>query len=188
MADRRHELLRPEDATTWEEFQARWVIERGRYRAARRSWRDVARIVFSVSPCLAAIVFWVGVTLADNAGRWILLALAIICTGLFLWDVAGVARKRWRGSHRYRQLGRLAGNGRRGRIAAKSRKPARAARKSGGTIWGWKHPARDFRPIARRAVGRTPVSRADQAADSRDVLISFPLWLRQEITARRHFR
>ena len=39
MADRRHELLRPEDATTWEEFQARWVIERGRYRAARRSCR-----------------------------------------------------------------------------------------------------------------------------------------------------
>lgn len=107
MADRRHELLRPEDASSWEEFQARWVIERARYRAARRSWKEVARIVFSVIPGLAAIVFWIGATLAHNAGRWILLALAIVCTGLFVWDIAGVVRNWWSGSHRYRQLGRL---------------------------------------------------------------------------------
>jgi hypothetical protein len=29
MTDRRQELLRPKDATSWDEFQARWVIERG---------------------------------------------------------------------------------------------------------------------------------------------------------------
>ncbi len=107
MADRRHELLRPEDATSWQEFQERWAIERARYRGARRSWKDVARIALSVIPGLAAIVFWIAVGLADTTARWVLLVLALLCTGLFVWDIAGVVRKRWRRSRRYRQLGRL---------------------------------------------------------------------------------
>ncbi|HYY19196.1 MAG TPA: hypothetical protein VE864_10170, partial [Streptosporangiaceae bacterium] len=59
MSDRDRELLPPEEATSWDEFQDRWVIERARYAGTGRSWRDTGRILLSVIPGLAAVVFWV---------------------------------------------------------------------------------------------------------------------------------
>jgi len=110
MTDPRHDLLPPEDATSWEEFQERWAIERARDRVAGRSWRDTARIMLSVIPGLAAVVIWVAFALATGpVARWLLLALALACTLLFGLTVGGVLRRRGRARHRRRQLDRLRG-------------------------------------------------------------------------------
>ena len=53
MTDRGRDLLPPEDATSWDEFQERYAIERGRYQVTGRSWKDTGRIVVSVIPGLA---------------------------------------------------------------------------------------------------------------------------------------
>lgn len=107
MARRDRELLRPEDATSWEEFQARSTIEQAQCRAVNGSWKDIGRIVISAVPGFGALIFWIGVAMAHNAGRWFLLVFALICTGLFSWGFGGVMRKGVRGSRRYMQLDRL---------------------------------------------------------------------------------
>ncbi|HYZ55757.1 MAG TPA: hypothetical protein VE733_19965 [Streptosporangiaceae bacterium] len=107
MADRNRKLLRPEDATSWEEFQARSVIEQAQCRGSTGSWKDIGRIVISAVPGFGALIFWIGVGTAHDAGRWFLLILALICTGLFSWGFGGVMRKGWRGSRRYMELDRL---------------------------------------------------------------------------------
>jgi hypothetical protein len=108
MADHEQELLRPEDATSWEEFQERWVIERARYRVAGRSWRDTARILLSVVPGLAAVVFWVAFAVTTGPVLpWLLLAAALACTALFGWALGGVLRRRWRARRKRHKLDRL---------------------------------------------------------------------------------
>jgi hypothetical protein len=106
MRDR--ELLPPQDATSWEEFQARWVIERGRYQeAGRRSWRETGRIWLSVLPALAAVACWAGFAATGHTVRWLLLALALIFTALFAWALGGVLRRRWRRARKRRELDQL---------------------------------------------------------------------------------
>src|ERR1700753_4514364 len=107
MRVRDRELLPLEDATSWEEFQARWVIERGRYAEVRRSWRETGRIWFSVIPGLAAVVLWVACAVPGHGVRWLLLALALICTALFGWALGGVLQRRWRRARKRRDLDRL---------------------------------------------------------------------------------
>jgi hypothetical protein len=104
MRDR--ELLPPEDATSWEEFQARWVIERGRYAEAGRSWRETGRIWLSAIPGLAAVVCWVAFAVTGHATRWALLVLALVVTALFGWALGGVLRKRWLRARKRRELDR----------------------------------------------------------------------------------
>jgi len=108
MADHEQELLRPEDATSWEEFQERWVIERARYRVAGRSWRDTARILLSVIPGLAAVVFWVAFAVTTGPVLpWLLLAAALACTALFGWALGVVLRQRWHRARKRRELDQL---------------------------------------------------------------------------------
>src|ERR1700744_6703484 len=107
MTDRGRDLLPPEDATSWDEFQERYAIERGRYQVTGRSWKDTARIAGSVVPGLAAVVFWVAFALTGAGVRWLLLALALLCTLLSAWALGGVLRRRWRAGRRGRQLDRL---------------------------------------------------------------------------------
>jgi hypothetical protein len=107
MRDRARELLPAEDATSWEEFQARWVIERGRYADVGRSWRETGRIWLSVIPALAAVVFWVAFAVTGHGARWLLLVLALICTALFGWALGGVLQRRWRRARKRRELDRL---------------------------------------------------------------------------------
>jgi hypothetical protein len=109
MTDRGQDLLRPEDATSWEEFQARWVIERARHRVTGRSWKDTGRIVLSVIPGLAAVVFWVAFAVTGDAERWVLLVLALACTMLCGWALGGVLRRRWRAGRRRHELDRIRG-------------------------------------------------------------------------------
>lgn len=107
MRDPGRDLLPPEEATSWDEFQARWVIERARYRVNGQSWKDTGRIVLSVIPGLAAVVFWVAFAVTAHAGRWVLLILALACTALWGWLLSGVLRQRWRAGHRRRELDQL---------------------------------------------------------------------------------
>jgi hypothetical protein len=107
MTDHRHDLLRPQDATSWEEFQDRWVIERARYTATRRSWKDTGRVAASVIPGLAAVVFWAAFAVTGDAGRWLLLVLALVCTALCGWAAGGVLLRRWRGRRHRHELDRL---------------------------------------------------------------------------------
>src|ERR1700753_445337 len=107
MTDRGRDLLPPEDATSWDEFQERYAIERGRYQVTGRSWKDTARIAGSVVPGLAAVVVWVAFALTGARVRWLLLALALLCTLLFTWALGGVLRRRWRAGRRGRPLERL---------------------------------------------------------------------------------
>ena len=107
MSDRGRELLPPEEATSWDEFQDRWVIERARYQDAGRSWRDTGRILLSVIPGLAAVVFWVAFAVTGHGGRWVLLVLALACTALFGWALGGVLRRRWQRARKRRELDQL---------------------------------------------------------------------------------
>src|ERR1700733_6967488 len=69
MTERGRELLPPEEATSWDEFQDRWVIERARYQGTGRTWRETGRLWLSVLPGLAAVVFWVAFALSGHGGR-----------------------------------------------------------------------------------------------------------------------
>jgi hypothetical protein len=107
MTERGRELLPPEEATSWDEFQDRWVIERARYQGTGRTWRETGRLWLSVLPGLAAVVFWVAFALSGHGVRWLLLALALICTALFGWALGGVLLRRWRRARKRRDLDRL---------------------------------------------------------------------------------
>jgi hypothetical protein len=107
MTNRGRELLPLEDATSWDEFQARWAIERARYRVTGRSRKDTGRILISVVPGLAAVVVWVAFAVSGSVVRWLLLALALIFTALFASALGGVLGRRWRASRRGRELDQL---------------------------------------------------------------------------------
>ena len=107
MTDRGRDLLPPEDATSWEEFQERYAIERARHGVTGRSWKDTGRIMISVVPALAAVVLWVAFAVNGAGVRWLLLVLALFCTLLFAWALGGVLRRRWRAGRRSRQLDQL---------------------------------------------------------------------------------
>jgi hypothetical protein len=107
MARRDRELLRPEDATSWEEFQARCTVEQAQCRAANSSNKAIGQTVLAAPFGLGAILFWAGVAMDHDAGRWFLLLFALICTGLFVWIFGKVMRRGFGGSKRYMELSRL---------------------------------------------------------------------------------
>jgi len=107
MADRKRELLRPEDATSWEEFQARCTVEQAQSRAANNSSRAIGQTLLGARSGFGAILFWGGMAFAHGAGKWPLLVLALICTGLFLRYFGRVMRRGFGGSKRYIELDRL---------------------------------------------------------------------------------
>lgn len=102
------QLLRPEDATSLEEFQARRVVEQAQIRASNSSWKGIGRILLSSLIASGAILFWAAMALAKaNAGKWVLLVLAIAFTLLFLRMFGRIELRGVRGSKRYMQLDRL---------------------------------------------------------------------------------
>ncbi len=107
MTTKDRELLRPEDATSLEEFQARRLVEQAQIRALNSSWKDIGRIILSGFLALAAIIFWVGVATEHDAGRWFMLLFALICTGFFIRIFGRIELRGARGSKRYIQLDRL---------------------------------------------------------------------------------
>jgi hypothetical protein len=108
MTPQEREPLRPEDATSLEEFQARRVIEQAQIRAMNSSWKRIGQIILSGVVGFAAIVFWGGMALAKGGGgKWVLLALAIGATLVFLRIFGRIELRGVRGSKRYIQLDRL---------------------------------------------------------------------------------
>jgi hypothetical protein len=107
MADSKRKLLRPEDATSLEEFQARSVVEQAQCRAVNSSWKTIGRVCVSAVALLGAILFWVGVAMSAGPGQVGVLILAVLCTAGFGWGFGGVMRRGARGTRRYLQLDRL---------------------------------------------------------------------------------
>src|SRR5580692_6997623 len=84
MTEQHRELLRPEDATSFQEFQARRVVEQAQIRALNSSWKGIGRIILSGVIAFGAILFWGGMAFAKGDGKWILLVPALVCTVLFI--------------------------------------------------------------------------------------------------------
>jgi hypothetical protein len=53
------------------------------------------------------VVTWVAFAVSGPSVRWLLLALALIFTGLFGWALGGVLRKRWHRARKRRELDEL---------------------------------------------------------------------------------
>jgi|SRR5450756_588966 len=101
------ELLRPEDATSLEEFQARRMAEQADIRALNSSWKDIGWIILSGFIAFAAIFCWAGVAISPDWTRWFFLVVALIFTLLFLRIFGRIEFRGARGTKRYLQLDRL---------------------------------------------------------------------------------
>jgi hypothetical protein len=107
MARKKEDLLRPEDAASLEEFQARKAVEQARIRGMNSSWKTIGKIILSGFLALGAIIFWVGVAEEHDAGRWFMLLFALICTVLLIRIFGRIELRGAGGSKRYVQLNRL---------------------------------------------------------------------------------
>jgi hypothetical protein len=93
------EVLPPEEAASWDEFQARCAVKRLPWEEARRGLMALM-VVFAVP----AVIFWV-VTL-ETADTFPF-AVAIACTAGYLWFVCMTIPALRDASRRGRQLSRL---------------------------------------------------------------------------------
>ena len=107
MRPRDRELLRPEDATSLEEFQARRLAEQADIRGLNSSWKGIGKILLSSVIGIAAIFCWAGVAKGEGFARWFFLVLALVFTLLFLRIFGRIELRGARGSKRYMQLDRL---------------------------------------------------------------------------------
>lgn len=104
MTAHERELLRPEDATSLEEFQARRAAEQAQIRGMNSSWKRLGAITLGGVVCFAAIFCWVGVGTGHGGARWFFLGLAIAFTLWFLRIFGRFELRGVRGSKRYLQL------------------------------------------------------------------------------------
>jgi len=107
MTTHKRELLRPEDATSLEEFQARRIVEQAQIRGMNGSWKRIGAILLSGLIGFVAIFFWVGVGIGQGGVRWFFLVLALGFTFWFLRIFGKIELRGVRGSKRYLQLNRL---------------------------------------------------------------------------------
>jgi hypothetical protein len=107
MTAHKRELLRPEDATSLEEFQARRVVEQAQILGMNGSWKRIGTILLSGLIGFVAIFFWVGVGIGQGGVRWFFLVLALGFTFWFLRIFGKIELRGVRGSKRYLQLNRL---------------------------------------------------------------------------------
>lgn len=107
MARQERELLRPEDASSLEEFEARCVIEQASSRAVNSSWAAIGQTVLAAVIFFVDIFFWFATVKQQGAGRWAWLVLALIFAWLFVRTFGRVLGRGARGSRRYMELSRL---------------------------------------------------------------------------------
>jgi hypothetical protein len=107
MRPRDRELLRPEDATSLEEFQARRMAEQADIRALNSSWKDIGRISLSGVLAFGAILFWGTMAFTQGGAKWVAAVPAVVCTLLFFRVFGRIELRGLRGTKRYTQLTRL---------------------------------------------------------------------------------
>lgn len=107
MADVKREVLRVEDSTSWEEFQARCTAEQAQRRGSTGSRKNIGLSALSGLLVLMAIAMWYLVAATPGGGRWAMVVMALVPTGLLIWAFGVVMRPRFRGSRRYAELDRL---------------------------------------------------------------------------------
>ena len=83
------EILRPEDATSWEEFQARYIAETLRENEPFRSNRRYLWLLPTTAFLMVEIISWIEVFKAPSPGRWIALVFALV----FIWPTFWAAAK-----------------------------------------------------------------------------------------------
>jgi hypothetical protein len=101
------ELLRPEGATSLEEFQARRIVEQAQLRGMNGSWRVIGWILLCVPIGFVDIFFWYAMATQSGNGRWAWLVFALLFAVLFLRIFGRIELRGVRGSKRYIQLDRL---------------------------------------------------------------------------------
>lgn len=107
MTNHDRELLRPEDATSWEEFDARCTIEQAQCRAVNSSNKALLQTMLAALFLFGTIFFGAGVAIGQNGARWVFLPFALVCAWLFLRRFGTVLRRGAGGSKRYAELSRL---------------------------------------------------------------------------------
>ena len=107
MAQRDRELLRPEEAASWEEFLARCTAEQARCRASGASGKALSDTVLAAPLAFGAFLFWAGVAVEHDAGRWFLLVVALFFTWLLLQALGRTIHSGLGGSRRHTELTRL---------------------------------------------------------------------------------
>lgn len=107
MADRKRELLRPEESTSFEEFQARSTMEQLLLRGSGGSWKTIGLSLLSGLIALAVIISWAVVAITPGTMRWAMVIIALIPTGLLAWVFGGVMRRAVGSTRRYYKLDRL---------------------------------------------------------------------------------
>jgi hypothetical protein len=107
MVDQKRELLRPEDATSLEEFQARSAMEQVLLRGNVGTWKTIGLSALSGLLALVTIAFWFVVAHTSGGMRWAMVVIALIPTFLLIWAFGSVMRPGMRGSRRYVELDRL---------------------------------------------------------------------------------
>jgi hypothetical protein len=75
---RQGDALRPEDATTLEEFHARRDAELARIGAVSAYWKQGARIALAVAVAAIDAFYWYRFSQASGTERWHVLALALL--------------------------------------------------------------------------------------------------------------
>ena len=110
MGTRDRKLLRPEDATSLEEFQARRVIEQAQCRALNSTWTAIGQTLLWALFAFVDIFFWFVVATSSGPGFWLGLVFALVFAYLFLLFFTKVMHRGVRGSKRYTQLDRLSRN------------------------------------------------------------------------------
>ena len=83
-ARKNQDLLRPEDATSLEEFQARKVVEQAQIRGMNSSWKTIGKVFLSAFLALVDIFFWFAFATNSGAGKWVWLVLALVVLGLII--------------------------------------------------------------------------------------------------------
>jgi hypothetical protein len=103
------DTLRPEDATTLEEFQGLRDAELGRLSAASAYWKQGARIAVTVALAGADAFYWHRLSQASGTERWHVLALALFLLCATVSSAARIKPAVLTGSKRRRaELDRLA--------------------------------------------------------------------------------
>lgn len=92
---------RPEDATSWEEFRYRSAAERAAWGPSASPAQARSEAALGVVFGFGAAVFWAGTLIADGAGAWALLMLAVLSTWMFGRYFPRGARRGAFGTRRY---------------------------------------------------------------------------------------